>query len=212
MSDALLRSSVRDLRCIRESLVNRARMSEHSGSPTVRLHHRVMIGILTNSIPMLQAIQNMSPEQRMQARALLYVSKLTENIRRYKKRHESLYQPKNYGATKILMANDFERLFSALDNIIYALEKTQPAATVNHSKPAAAATPAALSASLNPFILWYKLCTDFFWASTSQLVPANTGPNAVQHEPKHLKGIDGGRQPNAQRTPRPGGAVLSLCR
>lgn len=211
MSEALLRGAILELKCLRDAMVRRGPFINRTGTATDRLLCRIMVGILNNAIPALEAIQKMSSEQRVQAQALSFVLTLKSKVEHYiHSRYGPLRNSRESEPLKALMANDIERLLSALGNIVYALEKGR--APTASKTPTATTTQSALSASLNPFILWYKLCTDFFWASTSQLVPANTGPNAVQHEPKHLKGIDGGRQPNAQRTPRPGGAVLSLCR
>ncbi len=225
MNEALLRCTVRDLTCFRDCIEKRLSLIGSTGNIADHFHCYIMLKILNNSIPMLEDIQKMDSQQRTQAHAIFYVSKLREHIQDYANKYRPSYEQKASPSMKFFIANHFERLFSALGNIIYALGKMEPAATVNHPKPAATTTPPALSTTLNPLIcppiliwaaplIWLhglsQLYVDFFCATTFQLGATNTGPSTELHKPKYLKCIMGGIEPNGQRTARPEGARLTI--
>ncbi len=225
MDEALLRCTVRDLTCFRDGIEKRLSLIESTGNIADHFHCYIMLKILNNSIPMLEDIQKMDSQQRTQAHAIFYVSKLRERIQDYSNKYRPSYEQKASPSMKFFIANHFERLFSALGNIICALGKMEPAATVNHPKPAATTTPPALSTTLNPlicppFLIWAapliwlhglsQLCMSFFCAAAPRSGAADTAPRSNFHKHEHLEWTDGGRKPNGQRTPRPEGARLTI--
>lgn len=169
MSEVLLRSSVQDLRCFQLAMRRRAESIRSTENLADRFHCRIMLKILDNTLPTLEAIQKMNPQQRTPAHALFYVSKLAERIHNYAQKYSPSYESRVSAWMRPLVLRDFERVFSALDNIVYALEKGD--APTAHTPPATSTPPSALG-EFNPLsllTLWYYILS----ARAAFLIAAN---------------------------------------
>lgn len=226
MSEALLRGAILELKCLRDAMVRRGPLVNRTGTPTDRFLCRMMVGILNNAIPALEAIQKMSSEQRVQAQALSFVLTLEYKIKDYiDSRYGPLRNPRESEPINALMANDIERLLSALGNIVYALEKGRAPTA---SKTPTAAVPGSALAVFNP-LAW--LCSlPQLWMSFAQAANTPAGNAKTPESPEapaaaivprakstrtgapHLTCIRGNLEIGAQPTPRPAGApALRLC-
>ncbi|MBL8639829.1 MAG: hypothetical protein JNK24_05685 [Alphaproteobacteria bacterium] len=228
MSEALLRGAILELKCLRDAMVRRGPFINRTGTATDRLLCRIMVGILNNAIPALEAIQKMSSEQRVQAQALSFVLTLKSKVEHYiDSRCGPLRNSRESEPLKALMANDIERLLSALGNIVYALEKGR--APTASKTPTAAAPASALGEFniLTPLAWLYNLSQ--LWMSFARAANTPAG-NAKTHEPSeapaatvvprakstrtgapHLTCIDGDRETRTPQTALPAG-VLHLVR